>query len=163
MFGLTPLGIVHTALSLVAVASGAIALLLDKRIDNSTRAGKIYIVSTLIVCLSGFGIFQHGGFGKAHVLGILTLLVLGMAFYAGKSTQPLGKFSEYISTIAYTATFFFHLIPGITETATRLPLSAPWASGPDDPKIQMGIGICFILTVLVILLQVRALKKKTLV
>ncbi len=162
MFGLTPLGIVHTALSLVAVASGAVALLLDKRIDNSTRAGKIYIVSTLIVCLSGFGIFQHGGFGKAHVLGVLTLLVLGMAFYAGKSTQPLGKFSEYISTIAYTATFFFHLIPGITETATRLPRSAPWASGPDDPKIQMSIGICFVFILIVILLQVRAIKKKTL-
>jgi uncharacterized membrane protein len=75
MTGLTPLGIFHTAISLVALGSGAIALVRDKKIIWDNRVGKIYVIMTFITCVSGFGIFQHGGFGKPHVLGIITLLV----------------------------------------------------------------------------------------
>ena len=125
MFGLTPLGVFHTALSLAAVTAGLIALLRDGRITSATRAGRIYIITTAITCLTGFGIFQHGGFNKAHVLGIITLVVLGIAWTAGHSTL-FGRASRYVETIGYSATMLFNLIPGITETATRLPLGARW-------------------------------------
>jgi len=36
-------------------------------------------IATAITSPTGFGIFQHGGFGKPHVLGIVTLLVLAIA------------------------------------------------------------------------------------
>jgi hypothetical protein len=36
----------------------------------------VYIWTTVLTCLTGFGIFQHGGFGKPHALGVITLLVL---------------------------------------------------------------------------------------
>ena len=38
---------------------------------------------TVLTCLTAFGIFQHGGFGKPHALGIVTLILLGMAYVAG--------------------------------------------------------------------------------
>ena len=76
MLGLTPLGAIHTAISIVAVGAGAIALSRDGLISPINRLGKTYIVATAITCLTAFGIFQHGGFGKPHVLGILTLIVL---------------------------------------------------------------------------------------
>ena len=74
MFGLTPLGIIHTAISLVAVVAGFFALIRDHEITASNLVGKIYIVTTALTCLTAFGIFQHGGFNKAHVLGIITLV-----------------------------------------------------------------------------------------
>jgi uncharacterized membrane protein len=80
MFGLTPLGVVHTAMSLVAVAAGFIALVRDRRISPGNMLGKVYVIATALTCLTGFGIFQHGGFGKPHVLGIITLVVLGVAW-----------------------------------------------------------------------------------
>src|SRR4051812_37530616 len=83
MFGLTSLGTIHTAVSLVALFAGYLALLRAFRIDPQTRLGQVYIWSTVITCLTGFGIFQHGGFGKPHILGILTLLVLGVAALPG--------------------------------------------------------------------------------
>jgi uncharacterized membrane protein len=124
MFGLTPLGIFHTSISLVAVIAGLIALLRDKAISPRNRVGRIYILATIITCLTGFGIFQHDGFGKPHALGIVTLVVLGIAWSAGHSTT-FGRASPYIETVSYAATFLFHMIPGITETTTRLPLGAP--------------------------------------
>ena len=42
-------------------------------------------IATAITSPTGFGIFQHGGFGEPHVLGIVTLLVLAIAAVTGKS------------------------------------------------------------------------------
>src|SRR6478609_9986168 len=113
MFGLTSLGIVHTIISLFALGAGAIALIRDGKISWSNSIGKFYISTTIIVCLTGFGIFQHGGFGKPHVLGIITLIVIGVAFAAGEKTKLFGRFSPFVETVCYSMTFFFHIVPGI--------------------------------------------------
>ena len=157
LFGLTSLGIIHTIISLIAVATGAFALVRDKKITWDNGVGKIYLIATIMVCLTGFGIFQHGGFGKPHALGVITLVVIALAFAAGKKTMLFGRFSPYIETVCYSMTFFFHIVPGITESVTRLPLNTPLASSPEDPRIQMAIGICFLLFVIGAILQVRTL------
>ncbi|MFT3882422.1 MAG: hypothetical protein QM703_22570 [Gemmatales bacterium] len=160
LFGLTPLGVFHTAVSLVAVAAGIIALIRDKQITSRNSVGKVYIVSTIIVCLTGFGIFQHGGFGKPHVLGIITLVVLGVAAIAGR-TNYFGKSSRYIEVVSYSATFFFHMIPAVTETATRLPLGSPWIADRESPILQGIIGVFFVLFLIGATLQVRMLRSST--
>ncbi|HSZ24627.1 MAG TPA: hypothetical protein VK766_02860 [Cytophagaceae bacterium] len=159
MFGLTPLGIIHTAISLIALMTGSIALIRTQEISWKNLVGKIYVVTTFITCLTGFGIFQHGGFGKAHVLGIITIVVLEIALIA-EIKKPFGKASLFIGTIGFSTTFFFHLIPAITETATRIPLSAPLASSPDDPRIQMAIGICFVLFLFGVAKQVKKIQSE---
>ena len=156
---LTTIGIVHTGISLVAVASGAIALILDKKINWESRAGKVFVITTIFTCLTGFGIYQHGGFGKAHVLGIVTLIVQGLALFAGKTNKPFGGASVYVETVAYSFTFFLHLIPGITETMTRLPLDAPYANNPEDSKIQLTIGVCFIVFLIGVTYQLLKLRR----
>ena len=158
MFGLTSLGIVHTIISLFAVGAGAIALIRDRKISWDNAVGKFYIVTTIVVCLTGFGIFQHGGFGKPHALGIITLIVIGVAFAAGEKTKLFGRFSPFVETVCYSMTFFFHIVPGVTESATRLPFGAPLASSPDDPRIQMVLGICFVLFVIGATFQIRSLR-----
>jgi uncharacterized membrane protein len=157
MFGLTPLGVVHTAISLVALAAGFIALVRDKEIAPTTTLGKVYVWTTVLTCLTGFGIFQHGGFGKPHMLGVLTLLVLAATVLAMR-TAWFGKASKYVVTIGYSVTFFFHLIPGATETFTRLPAGSPVFSSPDDPALQKVVGGFFVLLVVGCVLQVRRLR-----
>src|SRR5258708_11546227 len=157
MFGLTTLGIFHTIISLVAVATGAIALLRDGKISWENSIGKTYVITTIITCVSGFGIFQHGGFGKPHALGVITLVVLAL-IYAAQQIRFFGRYSPYIVTIGFSMTFLFHAIPGITETATRLPLDAPLASSLEDPHIKMAIGICFVLFLIGAAVQLRKLR-----
>jgi uncharacterized membrane protein len=157
MFGLTSLGIVHTAISLVAVAAAVVAVLRYKEIPPGTRVGQVYIWTTVLTCLTGFGIFQHGGFGKPHALGILTLIVLAIAAVAGR-TALFGRASKYVETLCYTLTFFFHMIPGFTESLTRLPAGSPVFSGPDDPGLQPVIGVVFVVFVVGMVLQVLRLR-----
>jgi uncharacterized membrane protein len=156
LFGLTSLGVFHTLISLVAVATGAISLIRDGKISWNNDLGKIFVLTTIIVCLTGFGIFQHGGFGKPHVLGVITLVTLVVIWAASKGS--LGKSSAYIERVGYSLTFFFHIVPAVTESATRLPLDAPLASSPEDPRIQMVIGICLILFLIGAVLQVRKMR-----
>src|SRR5256885_14568987 len=97
MFGLTPLGTFHTAISLIAVVAGFIALARDREISTRSAAGAVFFWGTVITCLTGFGIFQHGGFGKPHLLCIVTLIVLGGALAAQRGSA-LGRGSRYVAT-----------------------------------------------------------------
>jgi uncharacterized membrane protein len=157
MLGLTPLGTFHTAVSLVAVAAGFIALVRDKQISPRNRIGQVYLVTTLITVLTGFGIFQHGGFGKPHALGVVTLVVLGIAALADR-TPWFGRAAPYVSIVSYSATFLFHWIPAITETATRLPPGASLAANPDVPGLQAAAGVLVLLFLLGATLQVLRLR-----
>lgn len=157
MLGLTQLGIVHTAISLIAVAAGAVALIRDGRIGSRDTLGRIYVVTTVLTCLTGFGIFQHGGFGKPHALGVLTLLVLGIAASA-EYTRTFGRAAAYVATVAYSMTFFFHWIPAITETSTRLPAGRPLLPNADAPELQVATAVLFALFLIGAFVQVRRLR-----
>ena len=161
MFGLTPLGVIHTAISLIAVAAGLIALVRDKEISPRNTLGKVYVITTVLVCLTGFGIFQHGGFGKPHALGVITLVVLAVAYVAGY-TKLYGRLSPYIETVSYSATFLFQMIPGITETSTRLPLGAPLVANAEAPALQAATAVLFVVFLIGATLQVRRLRAKLL-
>ena len=95
--GLTSLGLVHTAISLIAVFAGIVALLRYKEITLRTGWGQVFVWTTVLTCLTGFGIFQHGGFGKPHVLGIITLLVLGVAEFARRDRKSTRLNSSHSS------------------------------------------------------------------
>ena len=157
ILGLTPLCAVHTVISLVAVVAGVIALLRAGAISSRTPVGKTYVATTVLTCLTGFGIFQQGGFGAPHILGIVTLVVIAAAVAAERTTL-FGRASAYVATIGYSLTFFFHMIPGFTETATRLPPSAPLASGPEDPGLQAAIGAAFVVFLIGAAVQYRRLR-----
>lgn len=156
MLGLTTLGTVHTAISLFAVGAGLVALVRDREITLRNRLGKFYAVTTAVTCVTGFGIFQHGGFGIPHVLGIITLVVLGVAAVA-RSSAIFGRASRYVETVSLSATFLFHLIPGITETVTRLPIGAPLVSNREGPELQAAVGVLLLGFLIGAAFQVRRL------
>jgi uncharacterized membrane protein len=158
-YGLTQLGVIHTLISLIAVAAGILALVRYKEISPKTLAGKVYVITTVLTCVTGFGIFQHGGFGKPHALGIITLVVLGLAAFAG-STKVFGRAARYVETISYSATFLFHWIPAITETTTRLPLGNPLLPNADAPELQVAAGVLFVVFVIGAALQARRIYAK---
>jgi uncharacterized membrane protein len=156
-YGLTWLGTIHTAISLIAVAAGLVALWRWREITLDQGVGKLYVVTTVLTCLTGFGIFQHGGFGKPHVLGIVTLVVLALAWAAGRGA--FGRWSRIVEVVSYSATFLFHGIPAITETTTRLPLGAPLLPNAEAPELVKATGVMVLLFLIGATLQVRRLRK----
>lgn len=157
MFGLTPLGAVHTLISLLALGSALLALGRHHAIAWRSRLGRWYVCTTVLTCLTGFGIFQHGGFGVPHALGVLTLLVLA-ASAAAEYAGWFGRAAPYVATLGLSLTVFFHLVPGVTETFTRVPRGAPLFVGPEDPALQKVVGLLFLLFLLGAAWQARRLR-----
>lgn len=154
MLGLSALGAVHTAIALVAVLSGFTLSLRFGRIGADLALGKAYIVCTALACLTSLGIFMHGGFNVAHSLALITLAVLGVALAAGRH-RDTSRAATYVETLGYSTTLFFHMIPALNETFTRIPVGAPLFTGPDDPALQRVFGFVFLAYLLGIALQVR--------
>lgn len=157
MFGITPFGMFHTLIALVAVAAGIAALVKYREIGLATTSGKAFVYLTILTCITGLFIFRHGGFGKPHALAILTLVVLAAAIAAEKRAA-FGGASRYVAVLGYSLALFFHVIPGFTETATRIPEGAPLVASPEAPELLRAIGIAFLVFLFGAALQVRRLR-----
>jgi uncharacterized membrane protein len=157
--GLTPLGVVHTAISLVAIAAGVSALLSYKVLSPRNRAGRLYLVATFLTAATGLGIFRHGGFGPPHVLSLLTLLALGAGAAASLSTV-FGTWSRQVEAVCYSTTILFHMIPGFTESLTRLPLGNPVLPNAEAPQFGPIYGTLFVLFAIGLGLQLRWLRSQ---
>jgi uncharacterized membrane protein len=158
--GLTPLGVVHTAISLVALAAGVRALVKYRVISTRNQAGRIYLVTTCLTAATGLFIFQHGGFGPPHALSILTLAALGAGAVASQSSV-FGKWSRYVEAVCYTTTILFHLIPAFTETLTRLPLGNPVFPNAEAPQFGPIYTTLLVLFLAGLTLQLRWLRSQT--
>ena len=73
---MTLLGWFHTILGVLAVLSGFYTLYKYRVISFKESSGKLYILVTLLVAGSALGIYNQGGFGGGHILGVLTLIAL---------------------------------------------------------------------------------------
>ncbi len=159
MFEFTTLGWVHTLLSLVALASGIAALASRGEITADTGLGKTYLVTTALTALTAFGIFRHGGFGPGHILAILALLAIGAGLYLGRNAVA-GSWRQVGSSVAISFTLLCHLIPGATETLTRIPAGHPFADSPQSPALRgvfLGLLVAFFILAI---LQTRMVRNR---
>ena len=141
---LSILGIIHTIISVLAIIAALVALYSYGKISPGDRLGRLYVILTIITCLTGFPIMKTGHPTAGHALGIIILVILPIAVYA-RSIRFFGKAADYIQIILMSLTLFFSMIPATVESLTRLPISQPLASGPDSPLVKMWLGIWFAL------------------
>ena len=156
-FQLTPLGLFHTLVSLVAVVLAFLALARDKEIRWSSGLGRAYLLAVIITTLTGLPIFRRGAIGPPHIVGILTLVALLIGAAAAR-TSLFGKASSYVRTTCYSFSVLLLMIPLVTETLTRVPPGAPLVAGPDAPLLAALNGLLLILFLIGLTLQIRRLR-----
>ncbi|HEY0506037.1 MAG TPA: hypothetical protein VGD42_21340 [Lysobacter sp.] len=139
---ITAFGALHTAIAVIGVLAGFTALFRHRQIRLDTTAGRVFFWFTIGAAFTGLFIFRRGGFGVPHVLSLITLAVLALAWFAERRTG-FGRLSAYASPLLNLTALFFHFIPAFVETLTRVPLGAPLASGPEDPVLFRFIGTAF--------------------
>lgn len=138
-------GMFHTAVSVLPIGFGFLALLRDGKIDPRNWTGKLYLATMLIGSATSFGLLRHG-FNVAHVLSIITIALLAAGIAAARSNW-FGRAAAYIETISLSASFLLLMVFTTTETLTRLPVNHPIASGPDAPIlgiIRLGLLVAFL-------------------
>jgi hypothetical protein len=156
---LTTLGIIHTAISILAIIVAVIALLSSGEINPLNKSGRLYILLTIIACLTALPIMKTGHPTAGHALAILILILLPIGIYAHR-IRIFGKLAGYAQVIILSTTLFISMVPTIIETLTRLPLDHPLADGPNSPAVKMGFLILIIIFIIGITYQVIKLRAK---
>ena len=142
MFGISPLGWVHTLGSLPAIPLAAYMFIRYGRIVPESKAGKVYFYSMLIGALSVFLVAKQPA---SHIAAIVTLVFLFVGFFVSKLLK--NSWTEYIETICLTITTFFLMLPTISETLRRVPDGHPLVTDMKDPLLvgaQLAIFIALI-------------------
>lgn len=156
---LSILGIIHTAISVIALLVAFYALYLHGKLDPKSGPGRLYILLTVITCVTGFPIMKTGHFTPGHYVAIIILLLLPLGVYV-RSLRIFGKYAEYVQIIFLSSTLFLSCVPAIVETLTRLPISHPIADGPNAPILQNGLTVLFVFYLLGVIYQLVKLKRQ---
>ncbi|QKJ29938.1 hypothetical protein HQ865_09275 [Mucilaginibacter mali] len=160
---LSTLGIIHTAISILAIGSALVALPRYGKIDPKTSPGKWYIGLTILTCLTALPIMRTGHPTPGHPLAIIILVLLPIGIYA-KAIPVLKKKGDYTQAIILSLTLFLSMVPATVETLTRVPLSGPIAASDQDPIVKTTLGIIFIIFLIGVTyqtLKIKARKKAT--
>lgn len=149
---LSTLGIIHTAISVLALVFAAIAFVRSGRINPFNKTGIYYMITTALGCITSFGLSKAGGFNPGHAIGIMILVLLIISYALGRvgTDRPVALF---IQTFLMSTTVFLSLVPAINETLTHIPPSDPFAENIDSPAVQTGLKLLVVLYLAGLLLQ----------
>lgn len=136
MFGISPLGWVHTLGSLPAIPVAFYMFARYGRIVPRSTAGAIYLVSMLIGALTVF-LVTHVPVG--NVIGAVTIVLL-VAGYAVGWVPGLGRAGRYIETVCLSLTAFLLMLPTVTEILRRVPDGHPLVTALDAPLLLGAQG-----------------------
>ena len=132
---ITLLGWIHTIIAIIALLAGFYTLAVYKVITTAQKTGQIYLVCTFIAAVTALMIYQHGGFGPAHALAVLTLLALAGGLLITR-IPFFSKIAVYFQAFCFSATLLFHMIPAITDGLLRLPVGDPFLKDPEHPLLR---------------------------
>jgi hypothetical protein len=144
MFGISPLGWVHTLGSLPAIPVALYMFLRYGRIVPRSIPGSVYLVSMLIGAATVF-LVAHQAISDA--IGVVTLLVL-VAGYGAESVLGERRAARYIETIALTISAFLLMLPTVSETLRRVPDGHPIVTDMHAPLL-VGVQVGLLLLLIV--------------
>ena len=146
MFNLPPFTLAHVLISLVGIGSGFVVLLgliNSKRLDGWTG---LFLATTAATSLTGF-FLPAAHFMPSHAVGILSLIVLGIAIPARYVLHLAGAWRRTYVITAVIALYlnFFVLIVQSFQKVEALRTLAPTQTEPPFLVAQVAALALFVL------------------
>ncbi len=156
MFGISPLGWIHTLGSLPAMPAAAYMLARHGRIVPRSAAGAIYFISMLV----GAGtIFLIARQPESKGIAVVTLALL-LAGYGISRFPQLGRAVKYLETLSLTVTTFLLMLPTVTEVLRRVPDGHPLVTDLKSPLLLGSQAGLLLLLLAGLAAQVAYLRKR---
>ncbi|MBT0668045.1 hypothetical protein HT136_06650 [Novosphingobium profundi] len=149
MFGISPLGWVHTLGSLPAIPLAAYMFARHGRITPRSGAGRAYLAFMLIGAGSVF-LIAHQPVSYAIGAATIGLLVTGFCVEQFLGTT---RIKALIETICLSLTVFLLMLPTATEILRRVPDGHPLVTDLHSPLL-VGTQVC-LLAILVVGLSLQ--------
>ncbi|WP_026791669.1 hypothetical protein [Pleomorphomonas oryzae] len=131
MFGISPIGWVHTLGSLPAIPLAVYMFARRGRIVPQSTAGVAYLVFMLIGAATVFLVAHEP---VSYVIGAATIALL-LAGYAIGRISFFGHAGRYLETIFLSLTAFLLMLPTVTEILRRVPDGHPLVTDLKSPLL----------------------------
>ncbi|MDF1631682.1 hypothetical protein [Mycoplana sp. MJR14] len=156
MFGISPLGWIHTLGSLPAIPVAFYMFARHGRIVPRSTLGVVYLVSMLVGASTVFLVtHQPVGYG----LGAVTILLL----LAGYGIEPIlgqARPARYIETVCLSLTAFLLMLPTVTEILRRVPDGHPFVTDLSSPLLLGAQGTLLAILVVGLTAQIVSLARR---
>jgi hypothetical protein len=155
MFGISPLGWVHTLGSLPAIPLAIYMFARHGRIVPRSRSGAVYFVSMLIGAVTVFLVAHQS---VSYGIGGATIMLLFAGYGIGR-IPGIGRVGTYLETIFLSLTAFLLTVPTVTETLRRVPDGHPVVTDPHSPILLGAQAAIFAILVIGLTAQVIHLRR----
>ena len=137
--------LLHTAISLIGIATGIVVLVAmfgSKRVEAWTA---LFLLTTVLTSVTGF-FFHSASFGPAHVVGVLSLLLLAVAILALYLFHLAGAWRWLYVATAVTSLYFnvFVLVAQVFDKVPAVKALAPTQSEPPFIVAQLVVMVIFV-------------------
>ena len=156
MFGISPLGWLHTLGSLPAIPLAIYMLVRYGMITPRNTAGAAYFIFMLIGATTVF-LFAHQPVSFVIAVATIFFLVVG---YGIARIAAIGRAATYIETICLSLTVFLLMVPTVSETLRRVPNGHPFVTDPKSPLLLGSLGGLFLILILGLTVQIISLRKR---
>ncbi|WP_198924654.1 hypothetical protein [Nitrospirillum viridazoti] len=156
MFGISPLGWVHTLGSLPAIPLALYMFARHGRIVPRSGPGAVYFVSMLI---GGVTVFLVAHQPVSYGIAVVTILLL-LAGYGVGRVPGLGRAGRYLETIFLSLTAFLLMVPTVSETLRRVPDGHPLVTDLKSPLLLGAQAGLLVLLVIGVAAQILFLRRQ---
>lgn len=156
MFGISPLGWLHTLGSLPAIPLALYMLARHGRIAPRTIAGKAYLVFMLIGALTVFPVAHQSA---SHGIAVATIVLL-LTGYGIAHLAVAARVASYIETVCLSLTVFLLMVPSVSETLRRVPDGHPLVTDPKSPLLLAALACLFVMLLAGLTVQIIALRRR---
>ena len=129
------LTVVHVVISLIGIGSGLVVLvgmLRGKRYDGWTAA---FLASTVATSVTGFALAADRVL-PSHIVGALSLLVLGAGVYARYRRELAGRWRA-IYVFAAVVALYLNVFVGVVQSFLKVPALRAMAPTQSEPPFVM--------------------------
>ena len=136
MFGISPIGWVHTLASLPAVPVAAYMFIRHGRIVPRSKPGIAYFITMLVGSVT---IFPIAHMPASNIIALVTMALLFIGYGVGRTTI-VGRATKYVEVITLSLTAFLLMLPTVTETLRRVPDGHPIVTDLNSPILKGAQG-----------------------
>ena len=152
-FGTPAFTLIHTALSLIGIVAGLVALFGLFRSNPLNSWTLIFIVTTAATTLTGF-LFPFHGFTPAIGTGIVSSLVLAVTILARYAFNMVGAW-RWIYVVGAVVSLYLNCFVLVVQGFLKVPALHALAPQGNEPVFALTQGLVLVLFVIAGFIAVR--------
>lgn len=132
----------HVILSLIGIVSGIVAMMAMLSVKLLPALTTTFLLTTVATSVTGF-MFPFASFGPPEIVGVISLVALGVAILALYSYKLAGSW-RWIYVASAVLALYLNVFVGVVQTFQKVAFFHALAPTQTEPPFALAQGIVLI-------------------